>query len=130
MVDLPAPDRPVNHSTAGFWPFSVACVSRLTSRCWRWMLSALRSAKWSMPQATVALVSLSMRMKPPSTRLGLDPSASKGSNVISRSVVTCATPIALRPRLGAARCSSVLTLISYFGCWTVAVTVWVASLSQ
>ena len=23
MVDLPAPDRPVNHSTAGFWPFSV-----------------------------------------------------------------------------------------------------------
>ena len=21
MVDLPAPDRPVNHSTAGFWPF-------------------------------------------------------------------------------------------------------------
>ena len=22
MVDLPAPDRPVNHSTAGFWPLS------------------------------------------------------------------------------------------------------------
>ena len=21
MVDLPEPDRPVNHSTAGFWPF-------------------------------------------------------------------------------------------------------------
>ena len=21
MVDLPAPERPVNHSTAGFWPF-------------------------------------------------------------------------------------------------------------
>ena len=24
MVDLPEPDRPVNHSTAGFWPFSSA----------------------------------------------------------------------------------------------------------
>ena len=74
MVDLPAPERPVNHSTAGFWPFSAACVSRLTSRCWRWMLCARRSAKWSIPQATVALVSLSIRMKPPSARFGLDPS--------------------------------------------------------
>ena len=26
MVDLPAPDRPVNHSTAGFWFFSAACA--------------------------------------------------------------------------------------------------------
>ena len=72
MVDLPAPDRPVNHSTAGFWPLSAAWVSRLTSRCWRWMLSDRRSAKWSIPQATVALVSLSIRMKPPSALLGLD----------------------------------------------------------
>ena len=34
------------------------------------MLSARRSAKWSIPAATVALVSLSIRMKPPSARLG------------------------------------------------------------
>ena len=71
MVDLPAPDRPVNHSTAGRWPLSAAWVSRLTSRCWRWML--LRSPKREVehPQATVALVSLSIRMNPPSTRFGL-----------------------------------------------------------
>ena len=72
MVDLPAPDRPVNHSTAGFWSFSAACVSRLTSSACQWMLCARRSAKWSMPAPTVALVSLSIRMKPPSTRLGVD----------------------------------------------------------
>ena len=67
MVDLPAPDRPVNHSTAGFCPFSAAWVSRLTSRCWRWMFDARRSAKWIIPAATVALVNLSIRMNPPST---------------------------------------------------------------
>ena len=34
MVDLPAPDRPVNHSTAGFWPFSAARAALSTSsRC-------------------------------------------------------------------------------------------------
>ena len=35
------------------------------------MLSARRSAKWIIPQATVALVSLSIRMNPPSARFGL-----------------------------------------------------------
>ena len=34
-----------------------------------WTLSARRSAKLIMPAATVALVSLSIRMKPPSVRL-------------------------------------------------------------
>ena len=31
MVDLPEPDRPVNHNTAGCCPLSAACASRPTS---------------------------------------------------------------------------------------------------
>ena len=31
MVDLPEPDRPVNHSTTGLWPFSVSRSARLIS---------------------------------------------------------------------------------------------------
>ena len=31
MVDLPAPDSPVNHSTDGFCPFSVARAALSTS---------------------------------------------------------------------------------------------------
>jgi hypothetical protein len=31
MVDLPAPDRPVNQSVAGFWFFRLACASRVMS---------------------------------------------------------------------------------------------------
>ena len=69
MVDLPEPDSPVNHSTAGFWFLSSACASRLMSSACQWTFCARRSAKWSMPAATVALVILSIRMKPPSVRL-------------------------------------------------------------
>ena len=66
MVDLPEPDSPVNHSTAGFWFFSAACASRLMSSACQWTFCARRRVKWSMPAATVALVILSIRMKPPS----------------------------------------------------------------
>ena len=39
MVDLPAPDRPVNHSTAGLWRFSAARARLVvTSSACQWML--------------------------------------------------------------------------------------------
>ena len=48
------------------------------------------------PRATVALVSLSIRMKPPSARLGAPPPRrDKARTPARRSVVTSATPIAL-----------------------------------
>ena len=46
------------------------------------------------------------------------------------SVEMLAMPIAFKASVLAARCSSVLTLTWYLGCWTVAVTVCVPSLSQ
>ena len=47
IVDLPAPERPVNHSTRGFWPFAVARAALWTSTACQWMLCARRSAKLS-----------------------------------------------------------------------------------
>jgi hypothetical protein len=43
-------------------------VSRVTSSACQWMFCARRSAKWIMPAPTVALVILSIRMKPPVSR--------------------------------------------------------------
>ena len=45
MVDLPEPDRPVNHSTAGCWPFSAARAALSTSSACQWMLVARRRPK-------------------------------------------------------------------------------------
>ena len=65
MVDLPEPDRPVNHSTRAVWPFCAACASRVTSIDCQWTLPDRRSAPSTIPAATVALVSRSIRMRPP-----------------------------------------------------------------
>ena len=70
MVDLPAPDRPVNHSTHGFWPFSARArrlvdVERLPVD----VLRAPQREVRSCPAPTVSLVSRSIRMKPPVSRL-------------------------------------------------------------
>ena len=56
MVDLPAPDRPVNQRIAGFWCLSRACASRVTVRPCRWTLVARRSPWAIMPAPAVALV--------------------------------------------------------------------------
>jgi hypothetical protein len=40
MVDLPAPERPVNHSTRGFWPFMARAPSLSTSSACQWMFCA------------------------------------------------------------------------------------------
>ena len=69
MVDLPELERPVNHNTAGFWFFSLARCSRPISSACQCTFCARRSAKCSIPAATVVLFTLSMRMKPPSVRL-------------------------------------------------------------
>ena len=69
MVDLPAPERPVNHSTAGRWFLAAARVALLTSSACQWMFCARRRAKRIMPAPTVPLVIRSIRMKPPASWL-------------------------------------------------------------
>ena len=44
MVDLPEPDRPVNHTTAGSCPFSRARAALSTSSSCQTMLVERRSA--------------------------------------------------------------------------------------
>ena len=69
MVDLPAPDRPVNHSTAGCWPF-ISERAALSTSSWCQTMSALRvRIAVTMPAPTVPRVRRSIRMKPPSSRL-------------------------------------------------------------
>jgi glycosyltransferase involved in cell wall biosynthesis len=69
IVDLPEPDRPVNQMTAGRCPFWRARASWLTSRLCQWMFVARRSAKSISPIPTVWLVSRSIRMNAPRSRL-------------------------------------------------------------
>ena len=66
IVDLPDPDNPVNHTTLGVWPFCAARASGVTSTACQWTLVARLSPCSIIPAATVASVSLSIRMKPPS----------------------------------------------------------------
>ena len=82
------------------------------------MFCERRSAKCSIPAPTVWLVIRSIRMKPPVSRL-----SAYGSNGTARSMATLQTPISLSSRRLAARCSSVLTLIRYFGSARVALSV-------
>ena len=56
IVDLPAPERPVNHRIAGRWCLIAACASRSTVRSWRWMLVARRRPWAIIPAAAVSLV--------------------------------------------------------------------------
>ena len=69
MVDLPEPDRPVNQSTTGFWPFIAALAPLLTSIDCQWMFAERRKAKWIIPMPTVAFDRRSIRTKPPVSRL-------------------------------------------------------------
>ena len=70
MVDLPEPDRPVNHSTAGLLALHGGARAVLfTSSACQWTLVARRRPKSIMPAPTVALVKRSIRMKPPVSRL-------------------------------------------------------------
>ena len=52
IVDLPAPDRPVNHRIAGRWCFRAAraCLGRPSASC-RWMLVARRRREGDQPGA-------------------------------------------------------------------------------
>ncbi len=82
------------------------------------MLCERRSAKCSRPAPTVTLVSLSMMMKPPMSRL-----SAYGSNGIGRSRLTLHTPISLSSSVVAARWSRLLMSTRYFGWPIVAPTV-------
>ena len=69
MVDLPAPDRPVNQSTQGFWPFSAARAPLVDVERLPVDVGARGAARsGSCPAPTVALVKRSIRMKPPVSR--------------------------------------------------------------
>ena len=69
IVDLPEPDRPVNHSTPGRLALDRRARALSTSSSCQGMLAARRKGKRIMPAPTVALVSRSIRMKPPVSRL-------------------------------------------------------------
>ena len=125
IVDLPEPERPVNHKIFGFWFLSAACASRVMSVACQWTFCARRKEKCSMPAATVALVILSIRINPPKTWL-----LAYGSNTIGLSVNISATPMAFSSNVFAARCSILFTLTVYLGDCTLADTVCVPSFSQ
>ena len=88
IVDLPEPDRPVNHTTHGLCPLSAACACLLTSIACQWMFCERRSAKCSRPAPIVLLVSRSIRMKPPVSRF-----SAYESNAIGWSRLRLQTPI-------------------------------------
>ncbi|MNJ66352.1 hypothetical protein D3C77_624220 [compost metagenome] len=69
IADLPAPDKPVNHSNTGCWPICSARAFLFTSTCCIWMFCERRREKSIRPAPTVALVRRSMRMKLPVSRL-------------------------------------------------------------
>ncbi len=69
MVDLPEPDRPVNQSTQGFWPFSAARAALVDVERLPVDVGARGAARSAiMPAPTVALVMRSIRMKAPVSR--------------------------------------------------------------
>ena len=65
MVDLPAPDKPVNQSSVGFCAFSRARAVLVTSNDWKYVLAARRSPKRISPAATIALLWRSTRINSP-----------------------------------------------------------------
>ena len=65
IVDLPAPDRPVNHRMAVCCPFSSARCRGVTVESCQWILLARRSANAIIPAAAVSCVKRSIRMNPP-----------------------------------------------------------------
>ena len=71
MVDFPAPDKPVSHSTAGVCSFCAARCSRPTVSACQWMLLARRRPKAIIPAPAVSLVKRSIRMKAPVSRLAV-----------------------------------------------------------
>ena len=69
MVDLPEPDRPVNHRIAGFW--LLASAREALSTVERLAVDVGRTAEAEvriMPAATVWLVKRSIRMNAPVVR--------------------------------------------------------------
>ena len=55
IVDLPAPESPVNHKIAGRWCLICARDALVTVTLWWWMLVARRRPNEIIPAATVAL---------------------------------------------------------------------------
>ena len=101
MVDLPAPDRPVNHSTAGFWFFSAACASRRDVE--RLPMDVLRAAQREVQHARRDRgVGQLVDQDEAAERRGLSRRARTRAAGRSRG---CATPIALSSSVLAARCS-------------------------
>ncbi len=106
MVDLPAPEMPVNQTTPGRCPLIATRASLVTSSACQWMLSDRRSAKSIRPAPTVTLVSRSMSTKPPVSRF-----ARYGSNGSRRSVAMLATAMSLTASVVAGVRSRVFTLM-------------------
>jgi hypothetical protein len=104
IVDFPAPDKPVSHSTAGNWSFSSARCSRPTVSACQWILLARRRPKAIIPAPAVSLVRRSIKMKAPVSR-----QTEYGSNATGAAVDRLQNPISLSPSVRSARCASVST---------------------
>ena len=109
MVDLPEPDKPVIHKTEGFWFKDSARCDFVTSVFCQCIFCDRLSAKFIKPAATVIFDDLSIRIKPPRSRLSwYDVSG------ISWAAVSITTPISFNAKFLVAICSFVSILILYF----------------
>ena len=125
IVDFPAPDSPVSHSTAAVCSFSAARCSRPTVSACQWMLLARRRPKAIIPAPAVSLVKRSIRMKAPVSRL-----TAYGSNATGAAVDRLQNPISFSPSVRSARCASVSTSMRCLSAVTVAGTVRVPIFSR
>ena len=130
MVDLPAPERPVNHSTAGFWPFR--CGMGLAADVEVLAMDVQRAAQREMQHAAGdRRVGELVDQDEPAERL-------VGARALDR--IRLEHDLAVGRELGHAdrvqsqrRRRKMLQRIDVdliFGCWTIAVTVWVPSFIQ
>ena len=118
IVDFPAPDNPVNHSTAACCSFNAARSLRPTVRLCQCRLLARRRPKAIIPAPAVWLVKRSIRMKAPVSRL-----ISNGSKATGTAVERLQNPISFSSKVRSARCASVSMSMRCFRAVTVAGTV-------
>ena len=119
IVDLPAPDSPVSHSTVGRCRSASARSCLPTVRACQRTFCERRRAKWISPAPTVLLVSRSTSRNPPVSRFSL---VGVEGDRVAQLEVADADLVELELRCGhSARDESMLSL--YFSGATVAGTV-------
>ena len=124
MVDFPAPDRPVNHSTAGRCLF---CGAGGLVDLDRLPVHVVRAAQREVQQPGTDGVVGDAIDEDEAAHVAVFGVGVERDGPVEAEV---ATPISFNSSVFAAACSSVLTFTLYFGCARVAPTVRVPSLSR